>query len=119
MHFYNRLGFNLAPFTPEVIDYYVSAYSQAGGLRCGFDAYRAFELDAEDNRVWLKSEGKCRIPACAFSGAEGILAKGAEKQFEELYQDHEVKEVEGSGHWVAEENPEGCVQAVLEFVGRH
>lgn len=83
------------------------------------DLYRSFHADLEDNKAHLKSHGRCKVPAAAFSGAKSFLASIAQKQTEELYENVEVVEVEESGHWVAEENPEDTVEKILAFVGKH
>ena len=37
----------------------------------------------------------------------------------EMYEDVEVKEVAGSGHYIAEEAHEEFVEAIVEFVEKH
>ena len=43
-------------------DLHPSAYSAAGAMRAGFELYRAFDRDSEDNRVTLKRTGELAIP---------------------------------------------------------
>jgi pimeloyl-ACP methyl ester carboxylesterase len=88
-------------------------------LRCAFAVYEAFERDAEENRAWVEQHGKCRVPALAFSGEFSRHAAEAKGMVSEMYEDVEVAQVQESGHYLAEENPEDFVRKVLAFVGRH
>ncbi len=106
-------------WTPDVLDFYADAFSQSGAMRAGMDLYRAFHADAIENKNHLKSHGRCKVPAAAFNGAQSFLSSIAKEQTEELYENVEVIEVEESGHWVAEESPEDCVEKILTFVGKH
>jgi hypothetical protein len=48
---------------------YVSAYAAPGAMRTGFELYRAFDRDAEDNRAALARNGGLTIPVLAVGGA--------------------------------------------------
>jgi pimeloyl-ACP methyl ester carboxylesterase len=117
-HFYNRLAYRRNVWTPDVLDFYTDAFSQSGAMRAGMDLYRAFHADAAENKEHLKKHGKTKVPCASFSGKQSFLASIAKGQTEELYEDVEVVEVEESGHWAAEENPEDCVKKILAFVGK-
>ena len=52
----------------------------------------------------------------ALSGAQGHLVEATEGGANEFYKDVELASVEGSGHYIAEENPEGFVREVLRFI---
>ena len=117
-HFYERLSATPGAIAEADVDHYAAHFAKAGAMRAGFDVYRAFEEDGEENRGWVKEKGKCRVPALALSGKEGFLADGAEGMLREMHASVEVTEVPGSGHWIAEEKPEGFVKAVLDFVGQ-
>jgi pimeloyl-ACP methyl ester carboxylesterase len=94
-------------------------YSQPGALRCAFAVYKAFDRDAAENQVWVEEYGKCQVPALAFSGASSPHAAEAEEMVREMYENVEVAEVDESGHYLAEENPEDFVKKVLAFVRKH
>lgn len=116
-HFYDRLAHNPTAISEADIDHYATQFAQPGAMRSGFDTYRAFHADAADNSEWVKEHGKCIVPVCSLSGKESFWAVIAKKQTEEMYQGTcVVRTVEGAGHWISEENPEGFVEAVLEFV---
>lgn len=51
------------------------------------------------------------------SGEGGFLAVSAENIAKEFYEKLTIGRVEGSGHYLAEENLEGFAKEVLKFVG--
>lgn len=114
--FYDRLTQNMEALTPEVVDYYTMQYSQPDALRCAFFTYRAFEIDAEDNLRWRKDNGKVLIRNMVLSGDGSWAAPGAEDMANEMFENVHVGVVENSGHYLAEENPEGFVTEVLKFI---
>lgn len=120
-HFFNKLTYNVGAFTREDINYYVEAYSQPGAMRCAFELYRAFDKDAEDNREWMQSNGKCEIPALILSGDHSRHKNDAEEMALEVRDPQflEIGEVQEAGHYVAEENPEGFAAVVIGFISRH
>ncbi|KAF3049389.1 hypothetical protein E8E11_009295 [Didymella keratinophila] len=118
-HFYNKLAYNSDGITKEDVNIYTLAFSQPGAIRCGLEVYRSFEHDAEENRKWLKDNGKVKVPSLLMTGAESGLGELAETMAKETHEGAEVLQVEASGHWIAEENPEGFVNGVLDFVKKH
>ena len=118
-HFYDRLCFNPVGITPRDVDHYATSFAQPGGMRAGFELYRAFPQDAKDNREMLERGGKLKVPAAALNGEMSLLLKVAEEQTKEFYDNVEVLTVPKSGHWTAEENPEAFVDTVVKFVGKH
>lgn len=85
-------------------------------MRAAFNVYRAFEEDKADNRRWLEEKGKVKARTMVLSGKGSYLAVGAEGMAREVDEDVVVGLVEGSGHYIAEENPEGFVKKVLGFL---
>ncbi|KAF2994584.1 hypothetical protein E8E13_001585 [Curvularia kusanoi] len=118
-HFYNKLAFNSAGITKEDVDVYTLAFEQPGAVRCGLEIYRSFERDAEENRKWLKANGKVKVPSLVMMGAQSGLVEFAHAMAEETHEGAEVLQVEASGHYIAEENPEGFAKGVLDFVQKH
>lgn len=115
-HFYDRLGQNPAAFTNEDVEFYVTQYSAAGALHAAFTTYRMFEEDAKQNRAWREEWGKVIVRAMIMSGEHVFMTARAEEMAGEFYEDVERGMVDGSGHWLAEENPEGFVKQVLTFI---
>lgn len=120
-HFFSKLVYNANAITSDDLTHYSEIFSQPGAMRCGFELYRAFEDDKEENQLWLKEHGKCRTPAMAMSGDMGRHKDFAETMFSEVHEkgSYETVAVEDSGHFIAEENPKGFVREVLKFVERH
>ncbi|KAF3035945.1 hypothetical protein E8E12_005769 [Didymella heteroderae] len=117
--FYNKLAYNSTGITKEDVDVYTLAFSRPGAIRCGLEVYRSFEKDAMENRKWLQDHGKLKVPSLLLMGAKSGLGVLAEAMVREAHDVAEVLQVEASGHWVAEENPEGFVKRVLDFVEKH
>lgn len=118
-HFYDRLCFNPVGITPRDVDHYATSFAQPGGMRAGFELYRAFPQDAKDNRAKLDQGGQLKTPAAALCGEMSLLLEVAEEQTREFYKSVEVVTVDKSGHWTAEENPQDFVEKVLGFVAKH
>ena len=114
--FFDRIAFNLGAFGPEVIDHYASYYAAPGGMKAGFEVYRAFDQDVEDNAALLKSSGRLKMPTLFVAGAQSFLGTIAEAMLKEIAEDGSLALVERSGHYPPEENPEGFAEAVLEFI---
>ena len=60
--FYHNLAFNPAAITQADINEYVSHYSAPGGMRAGFEHYRAFPQDAIQNMNYSKSNLTMPVP---------------------------------------------------------
>ncbi|KAL3494128.1 Alpha/Beta hydrolase protein [Aspergillus germanicus] len=119
-HFFTKLSFNANAITVPDCEYYTLQYSQPGALRCAFELYRAFEQDAKENLESLRLKGKCMRPVLILSGSESRHAHEARDMVTEVYGgDIQIAVVEGSGHYIAEENPDGFVQAVFAYVSKN
>jgi pimeloyl-ACP methyl ester carboxylesterase len=119
---YLQAFFNARIFDPSAIrdsdlEIYVSAYAAPGAMRAGFELYRAFDRDAEDNRASLSRNGKLTIPVLAVGGATSTSGPLVEEMMREVAEDVAGLRVPRTAHWVAEENPQAFVHAVLEFAG--
>lgn len=114
--FFDRFSYNQAVFTDDVVDHYAADYAVPGALQAAFYVYAAFETDAADNEEWLKTRGKLRMRNMVLTGKNHALALGAEKMANEAFEDVNVCFVEEAGHYIAEENPEGFVKHILEFI---
>ena len=114
--FYDRLSQNPHAFSNEDVDFYAMQYSMPGALRCAFDVYRMFETDAEHNREWLKENGKVEVRSMILNGEHVFWTASALEMASEMYSNVEAGVVQGSGHFIAAENPKGFVKTILEFV---
>jgi pimeloyl-ACP methyl ester carboxylesterase len=97
------------------VDVYASAYAAPGAMRAGFELYRAFDRDAEDNRESLRRHGKLTIPVLALGGEISTTGPLMGEMAREVAEDVTATILPGTAHWLAEENPEAFVDAVLTF----
>lgn len=102
--------------TGEALDVYERAYAKPGGMRNGFELYRAIPRDAEDNALALEQGGPLRMPVHCVSGACG-RGRGAEtlesvSRFAPRATSHIIEEC---GHCVPEEKPAELAQQLRTF----
>jgi pimeloyl-ACP methyl ester carboxylesterase len=116
--FYDTLAFDPTKITPEARASYVDAYSTDAALTAGFNWYRTFARDAEENRTG--SGHASTTPLLYLRGehetgdirayVDGLRAAGASLM------EHRV--VPAAGHFAHEEAPEATWQLLAEFAGR-
>src|SRR5919112_4706894 len=118
--FFQNLAYNPAAITQADINEYVSHYSASGGMRAGFEHYRAFPQDAIQNQNYSKT--KLTMPVLAL-GAGYIPAFGgnpntaAENGMKMLAQNVTGIIVPNSGHFIAEEQPQFVINQLSNFFG--
>src|SRR5256885_2857501 len=96
--------------------FYSSAYSAPGAMRAGFEVYRAFDRDAEDNRDTLKRNGKLTVPVLAVYGTISNSGPLVEEMMHEVAETVTGLRVPRSAHWIAEENPLAFTEGLLKFL---
>src|SRR6266852_9546537 len=112
-HFWNDFAANPAHSVSEANrQLYAAAYAQPGGMRAGFEAFRAFEQDATDFAAFSKT--KLNMPMLVLTGekasGEFLITQGrlvAEKV--------EGVVIKGSGHWLIDEAPEQVIPKLVAF----
>jgi pimeloyl-ACP methyl ester carboxylesterase len=94
---------------------YTKAYAQPGGMRAGFEVFRAFERDAADFAGFAQT--KLTMPMLVLSGekasGEFLIAQGRL-----VAENVEGVVIQGSGHWLIDEAPEQVIPKLLEFLNR-
>src|SRR5919202_524763 len=116
--FYRNLAYNPAAITQADINEYVSHYSAPGGMRAGFEYYRAFPQDAIQNMNYSKT--KLTMPVLALGGGY-IPAFGGNITMPIVYgmkilaQNVQGVTVPNSGHYIAEEQPVFAVRSLNNF----
>jgi pimeloyl-ACP methyl ester carboxylesterase len=121
--FYKGLAYNPSAITQADIDEFVSHYSAPGGMRAGFEYYRAFPIDANENKESLAKEGKLQMPVLAVGGdiypAVGGDLPGnfALWSTQQLATNVRGITVALSGHYIAEEQPHFVVDLLFKFFG--
>ncbi len=112
-YFYDRQA---ARPTAVDVTTYLRAYEQPGAIRAGLDLYRAFEQDAADIRAALATGGKLTMPCLGLHGEASLTHSGGVEEIgHEIAEVVTVEGIAGAGHWMAEENPQALVEAVLRF----
>jgi pimeloyl-ACP methyl ester carboxylesterase len=121
--FYKGLAYNPYAITQADIDEFVSHYSAPGSMRAGFEYYRAFPIDAKENKELLAQEGKLQMPVLALGGdiypaVGGDLPGNFALNSTQLL----AANVHGvivplSGHWIPEEQPDFVVDQLFKFFG--
>jgi pimeloyl-ACP methyl ester carboxylesterase len=115
--FWNEFSASPARFSEAARVHYAKLYALPGAMHSGFAQFAAFDQDAIDNRAWLASGNKLKLP---------VLALGGEKSFGPMMATvmraagDDVTEgvVPDSGHWIMEENPGATVRLVRDFLAR-
>jgi pimeloyl-ACP methyl ester carboxylesterase len=105
-------------FVPSAIDLdtYVDAYSAPGAMRAGFELYRAFDKDGEDNREALKRNGKLSIPVLVVAGTISNSGPLLEGMMQEVAGQVAAVRIPNTAHWIPEESPEALVEILVKFL---
>ena len=114
VHFWTRFGTDPNAVKEEDKTLYAEAYAKPGSMKAGFEWFRAFAKDAEDNRAFA-SAGKLKMPLLAIAGEKSmgdLLGAQAGRVAENI---HSVI-LPGAGHWLMEERTTEMVRLLSEFV---
>ena len=112
LSWFYRFAYNPDAISEADIDKYVSRYSAPGGMRTGFEYYRAFPINAEQNKEL--SNVKLPMPVLALGG-EYSFGTAALDSMKSLATDVRGGIVPLSGHWIAEERPDFLVKQLAAF----
>ena len=117
--FFKGLAYNPSAITEEDLDVYASQNSAPGAMRAGFEYYRAFPVDAEQN---IESAMNMITTPVLVLGADFYAALGdpgniALSTTQPLAADVRGVIVPLSGHWIPEEQPEFVIDQLSSFFG--
>ena len=110
--FYENQTENPAAIDKDAVDEYVRCYAQPGAMRAAFETYRAFPADILDNTASMKS--KLTMPVLAIGG-DGSAGPFIVAMMREMATHVQGGAIPGSGHFVAEEQPDVLTQRLLDF----
>ncbi|MDP9607422.1 UNVERIFIED_ORG: pimeloyl-ACP methyl ester carboxylesterase [Variovorax paradoxus] len=113
-HFWNDFAADPKHSVPEADRrFYAKAYAQPGGMRAGFEYFKAFEQDAAEFAELGKTP--LPMPMLVLSGekAGGTFLIEQGKMVATNVQGVIVK---GSGHWLMEEAPDQVMPALINFL---
>lgn len=119
--FFSGLTYNPSAITKADIDEYASHYSSPGGLRAGFEYYRAFPQDAIQNQNYSKT--KLTMPVLALGGSFIPVLGGNITMPSIIYGMKILAQyvtgitVPNSGHFIPEEQPQFLSDQLLKFFG--
>src|ERR671927_1580940 len=119
--FLHNLAFNPAAITQADINEYVNHYSAPGGMRAGFEYYRAFPQDAIENMNYSKTKltmsvlalGGGYIPTFGGNITMPTIIYGMKL----LAQNVQGIKVPNSGHFIPEERPDFVIKTLDNFFG--
>jgi pimeloyl-ACP methyl ester carboxylesterase len=116
--FFDRLLYKADAISIHDLMVYVDAYSQPDAIRAAMDLYRAFPKDAEQNIERVRKSSKCTVRCLQLNGAESDHACEAQELMDAFYDQRTsaIQNVADAGHYIAEENPSGFVEAVHGFI---
>lgn len=113
--FYEDFAYNPDAIGMDDVERYAHSFEQPGAMQAGFELYRAFDQDAADNRAALKRDGKLNMPVLGLGGAASPLGAIADEMLREVAEDVTATQISNAGHWIAEEQPNAFIEAVLNF----
>jgi len=115
-HFWNDFAANAKHSVPERDRrFYAKAYARPGGMRAGFEYFRAFEQDAEEFAAF--AENPLPMPMLVLTG-EKASGEGLIQQARLVAKNVEGVIVRNSGHWLMEEAPDQVIPKLIEFLNR-
>src|SRR6266849_1495290 len=115
-HFWNDFAADATHSVPERDRrVYAKAYARTGGMRAGFEYFRAFEKDAEDFARFAQTP--LSMPMLVLTG-EKASGDFLIQQGRLVATNVEGVVVRNSGHWLMEEAPGQVIPKLVEFLNR-
>ena len=120
--FYKGLAYNPEAITQEDIYEFVKQYSAPCAMRAGFEYYRAFPIDAEQNKKII-NQSKLQMPVLVLArdiypvfGGD-LAGNPILDSIRSLGVNVSGTVVPLSGHWIPEERPKFVVDQLFRFFG--
>jgi pimeloyl-ACP methyl ester carboxylesterase len=115
-HFWNDFAADPAHSISEADrQFYAAAYAQPGGMRAGFEVFRAFEQDADDFAGFSKT--KLKMPMLVLTG-EKASGEFLIAQCRLVAENVKGEIIKGSGHWLIDEAPTQVIPKLVAFLTR-
>ncbi|KQU89238.1 alpha/beta hydrolase [Mesorhizobium sp. Root695] len=113
--FWNEFSADPSHFDEASREHYAALYALPGAMHSGFAQFAAFDQDALDNKAFLETSGKLKMPLLAVGGEKSF---GTQMATVMRFAADNVTEsvIPGSGHWIMEENPAATVKVVTDFL---
>jgi pimeloyl-ACP methyl ester carboxylesterase len=115
-HFWNDFAADPTHSVPERDRrIYAKAYARPGGMRAGFEYFRAFEQDAKEFALFAQTP--LSMPMLVLTG-EKASGDFLIQQGRLVATNVEGVVVRNSGHWLMEEAPDQVISKLIEFLNR-
>jgi len=115
-HFWNDFAADPKHSVPEADRrFYAAAYAQPGGMRAGFEVFRAFEQDAKDFAQFAQT--RLTMPMLVLAG-EKASGNFLIEQGRLVDTDVQGVVIKGSGHWLMEEAPRQVIPQLVAFINK-
>jgi pimeloyl-ACP methyl ester carboxylesterase len=115
-HFWNDFAADRTRSVPEADRvFYAKSYAQPGGMRAGFEYFKAFPQDAADFEKLSKI--KLPMPMLVLTG-EKASGKFLIEQGQLVATQVEGVVIQGSGHWLMEEAPAQVIPRLIAFLNK-
>ena len=107
--------FSASPTQPDELTrkFYAAQYAKPGAMHAGFEHFKAFSEDAEDNKVFART--KLTMPVLAVGGGKSFGATEAVVMRNVAVNVREAV-VPNSGHWLMEESPTYTVDLIRDYL---
>jgi pimeloyl-ACP methyl ester carboxylesterase len=107
--------FGASPTQPDELTrkFYATQYAKPGAMHAGFEHFKAFSQDAEDNKVFART--KLTMPVLAVGGGKSFGASEAVVMRNVAVNVREAV-VPNSGHWLMEESPTYTVNLIRDYL---
>jgi len=113
-HFWNDFAADPKHSVPEADRrFYAAEYAKPGGMKAGFEYFRAFEQDAKDFAEFAKKPLPMPMLVLAGEKASGEFLIGQGRLVATNVQGVIIK---GSGHWLMEEAPQQTMAELVRFL---
>lgn len=110
--FWPQVGHVKDPFTPEETNEFIRAYAVKGATTGAFHWFGAFDQDAKDNVVLMKT--KLKMPVLAMGG-EYFGAAFLVDHCKLVAENVKGSNIKGSGHWIVQENTAQVQKDLVDF----
>ena len=115
-YFFTTYAYDPRAITAADLDEFVRCYSAAGGLRAGFEFYKAFPESARQSRELAAR--KLDIPVMAWGGSH-CMGEICLRSMQQVAHHVEGGVIPECGHWIAEEKPDFIATEIINFHRKH